>query len=154
MKKLLFIILFTAVVVFIGSCEKNLEQIEVEQLQTYLANDTLDYTLDPVGFYYYVLQEGTGSAYPTSGSVVRTVYKGTYIDGTIFDQNSVDNPFTFTVGRNEVVTGYDYGVRKITKGGKIKLVIPSSLAYGYYGSGSVPGYTTLVFEVELLDMAK
>ena len=80
-------------------------------------------------------------------------YTGTlYSDCSKFD-SSVDRgePFEFTLGRGEVIKGWDDGLRGMCVGEKRKLTIPSDLAYGDSGSGdSIPGGSTLQFEVELL----
>lgn len=94
---------------------------------------------------------GTGDA-AVDGKVVSVNYIGTLTDGTKFD-SSYDRgtPFSFTLGAGEVIRGWDQGVAGMKVGGKRKLTIPSSLAYGDSGiPGAIPGGATLVFEVELL----
>lgn len=94
---------------------------------------------------------GTGEA-ATVGKKVTVNYLGTLTDGTKFD-SSYDRgtPFSFTLGAGEVIEGWDKGVVGMKIGGKRKLIIPSSMAYGDSGiSGVIPGGATLVFEVELL----
>jgi len=100
---------------------------------------------------------GTG---PTAvdGNKVSVNYTGTLTDGTVFDSNVISSfghvePFTFTLGAGKVIPGWDKGVAGMKVGGKRKLTIPASLAYGESGvSGVIPGGATLIFEVELLDV--
>lgn len=94
---------------------------------------------------------GTGSA-AIAGKKVTVNYLGTLTDGTKFD-SSYDRgtPFGFVLGASEVIEGWDKGVVGMKVGGKRKLIIPSSMAYGENGiSGVIPGGATLIFEIELL----
>jgi FKBP-type peptidyl-prolyl cis-trans isomerase len=75
-------------------------------------------------------------------------YTGSYTDGTIFDSGT----FSFKLGFGQVITGMDEGIALMKEGGKATLIIPSDLAYRSNGSGDIPGYTPLVFAVELLDV--
>ena len=94
---------------------------------------------------------GTG-AVAVAGKSVTVNYVGTLTDGTKFDSSYDRNqPFIFNLGAGEVIAGWDQGVAGMKVGGKRKLTIPSSLAYGPQGiPGSIPGGATLIFEVELL----
>lgn len=105
------------------------------------------------GLYYNEEKAGTGKL-ATSGSKVKVHYLGTLLDGTKFD-SSYDRkaPFEFTIGRGEVIPGWDEGVAMMKEGGKATLIIPSKLGYGPAGSGPIPPFSTLVFEVELISAA-
>ena len=91
------------------------------------------------------------------GDQVTVHYTGWLLDGTKFD-SSLDRgqPFTFKLGVGEVIEGWDRGVRGMQTGGIRKLTIPSELAYGdrAVGGGLIPANSTLVFEVELLDISR
>lgn len=94
---------------------------------------------------------GTGVE-AVNGKVIKVHYTGTLVDGTKFD-SSVDRgqPFSFTLGASQVIAGWDQGVLGMKVGGKRKLTIPPSLAYGEQGiPGAIPPNATLIFEVELL----
>ncbi|MBK5000430.1 FKBP-type peptidyl-prolyl cis-trans isomerase [Pseudomonas sp. S31] len=102
------------------------------------------------GLQYEVLAAGEG-AKPTRESNVRTHYHGTLIDGTVFD-SSYDRgqPAEFPVGG--VIAGWTEALQLMNAGSKWRLYVPSELAYGAQGVGSIPPHSTLVFDVELLDV--
>ena len=95
------------------------------------------------------IKKGTGKKAET-GDNLSVVYKGMFTDGKTFDSNSKDNPFKFQLGTGEVIEGWDQGMQGMQVGGKRKLTIPASLGYGDQANGTIPGGSTLVFEVELL----
>jgi FKBP-type peptidyl-prolyl cis-trans isomerase len=97
------------------------------------------------------LAEGTG-AMPKTGDRVTVHYTGWLTNGSKFD-SSVDRgqPFVFTIGRGQVIGGWDQGVATMKVGDKVRLTIPPELGYGARGAGGViPPNATLIFEVELL----
>ena len=103
------------------------------------------------GLTYIDITVGTGGS-PQAGREVTVHYTGWLEDGTKFD-SSVDRgqPFKFNIGIGRVIKGWDEGVKTMKVGGKRKLTIPSDLAYGKRGMGSIiPPDATLIFEVELL----
>lgn len=101
------------------------------------------------GLQYQVLQEGTGAT-PKATDQVTVHYKGTLLDGTVFDSSYERNePATFTV--NQVIPGWVEALQLMKVGSKTKLFIPPALAYGESGAGQQIGPNSLlVFEVELL----
>ena len=105
------------------------------------------------GLQYEDLVAGSGNS-PSPGRQVTVHYTGWLTNGTKFDSSLDKNqPFTFTIGRGEVVPGWDEGVMTMKLGGKRKLIIPPELGYGAAGAGGViPPNATLVFEVILLDI--
>jgi FKBP-type peptidyl-prolyl cis-trans isomerase len=99
------------------------------------------------------VKAGTGTACK-AGDRVTVHYVGTLTDGTKFDSSrDRGKGFTFTVGRGEVIKGWDQGVAGMTPGQVRKLTIPPQLAYGERGfPGAIPPNATLCFEVELLSV--
>jgi FKBP-type peptidyl-prolyl cis-trans isomerase len=96
------------------------------------------------------LVPGSGPATQV-GDKLRVHYVGTFLDGKQFDSSRARNlPFEFTLGKGMVIKGWDQGLQGMKVGETRKLVIPPALAYGKYGRTTIPGDSTLVFEVELL----
>jgi FKBP-type peptidyl-prolyl cis-trans isomerase len=105
------------------------------------------------GLQYKVLKEGKG-AKPKASETVKVHYRGTLIDGTEFDSSyKRGEPIEFPL--EGVIKGWTEGVQLMTVGSKYQFYIPSELAYGERGSPpAIPGNSTLVFDVELLDIVK
>lgn len=103
------------------------------------------------GLQYQVLQQGSGSEHPTATSRVTVHYHGTLLDGTVFD-SSVDRGEPIAFGLNQVIPGWTEGVQLMVVGEKTRFFIPSNLAYGNRSTGSIAPGSTLIFEVELLEI--
>jgi FKBP-type peptidyl-prolyl cis-trans isomerase len=104
------------------------------------------------GLQYEVVIEGTGVK-PLATDSVTVNYKGTLIDGTEFDNSYTrGEPITFPL--NRVIAGWTEGLQLMAVGSKYKFYIPYTLAYGSNDQGPIPGGSTLIFEVELLDVKK
>jgi FKBP-type peptidyl-prolyl cis-trans isomerase FklB len=108
-------------------------------------------TVTPSGLQYEVIKMGTGNK-PTSNSTVKVHYVGTLIDGTEFDSSvRKGEPVEFPV--SGVITGWTEALQLMPVGSKFKLYIPQNLAYGASQAGElIKPFSTLVFEVELLDI--
>jgi FKBP-type peptidyl-prolyl cis-trans isomerase len=104
----------------------------------------------PSGVQYKMMKEGTGK-FPVETDKVTVHYKGTLLDGTVFD-SSIDRGEPVTFPLNQVIKGWTEGMQKCKMGGKIQLFIPSELAYGDKTTGPIPGGSALIFEVELLNI--
>lgn len=106
----------------------------------------------PSGLQYKVLVEGKGET-PADTSTVKVNYKGTLIDGTEFDSSYARNtPATFVVG--QVIPGWTEALKMMPVGSKWQLFIPQNLAYGARATGKIKPFSTLIFEVELIEIPK
>jgi FKBP-type peptidyl-prolyl cis-trans isomerase FklB len=108
-------------------------------------------TVTESGLQFEVLVQGDGEK-PTHESTVRTHYHGTFINGDVFDSSVTrGQPAEFPV--SGVIAGWTEALQLMPVGTKLKLFVPHHLAYGERGAGaSIPPFSTLVFEVELLDI--
>ncbi len=106
----------------------------------------------PSGLQYKVIKEGTGKT-PTADDKVKTHYRGTLINGTEFDSSYKRNkPAEFPV--KGVIKGWTEALLLMKEGSKWQLYIPPNLAYGERGRPGIPPNSTLIFEVELLEVVK
>ncbi len=147
--------LFVFFAVFTGSscikdtgCQDKTIQSEQAAMAAYAAANGIVGTTHSSGVYYQIVTPGSGPT-PTTASQVSVKYTGKRLDGTVFDAQTT-TPVTFTVGGT--IPGFQIGLQLIQKGGVIKMIIPSSLAYGCAGQGSITSNTILFFEVELIDV--
>jgi FKBP-type peptidyl-prolyl cis-trans isomerase len=94
---------------------------------------------------------GTGATV-VAGDTITINYVGTFLDGRVFDQSPAGQPvtFPFPIGVGSFIRGFDQGLLGMKVGGRRRLTIPSSLAYGSQGNGPIPPNTPLRFEVELV----
>ncbi|HUJ43768.1 MAG TPA: FKBP-type peptidyl-prolyl cis-trans isomerase [Opitutaceae bacterium] len=104
----------------------------------------------PSGLRYEVVRPGAG-AYPKATDTVKVHYTGTLLNGTVFDSSVQRNePAEFAL--NQVIAGWSEGLQKINQGGKIRLYVPSQLAYGDSGNQNIPPGAALIFDVDLLEI--
>ncbi|MBC2680286.1 FKBP-type peptidyl-prolyl cis-trans isomerase [Pseudomonas sp. CFBP 8770] len=120
--------------------------------KAYLAENAkrAEITTTASGLQYEVLSTGEGSK-PAGDSTVRVHYHGTLTDGTVFDSSyNRGEPAEFPV--NGVIAGWTEALQLMPAGSKWRVHVPSELAYGAQGVGSIPPHSVLVFDVELLEV--
>lgn len=149
---------------------KNKQQMQDEQMKKSAAQkNTDDSTLQDYfhknnvspmktanGVYYTMETPGTGDNIK-SGQEATVIYTGKLMDGTEFDSNNPKThpdkkPFVLKVGQGMVIPGWDEGLQMFKKGGKGKLYIPSTLAYGPRGMATIPANANLIFDIEIKDV--
>ncbi len=102
------------------------------------------------GLQYKIVTQGDG-AMPVATDTVKVHYRGTLLDGTEFDSSySRNEPISF--GLNRVIAGWSEGLQLMNIGSKYMFYVAPGLAYGVEGGGPIPPNSTLIFEVELLDI--
>lgn len=106
----------------------------------------------PSGLQYEVIKEGNGDK-PTASDRVKVHYHGTLIDGTVFD-SSIDRGEPTSFGVTQVIPGWTEALQLMPVGSKWKLYIPSDIAYGSRDTGTIKPFSTLIFDVELIDIEK
>jgi FKBP-type peptidyl-prolyl cis-trans isomerase len=104
--------------------------------------DNPDFVVTESGLCYQIIHMGSNTR-PNGGSYVEVSYKGTYLNGKSFDSGVYKRPLL------EAIPGWREAIPKITRGGRIILYIPANLGYGDEGSGKIPPYSTLKFDLTL-----
>ncbi len=137
----------------------SLKMMEKGAIEKYIADNKISVKPDKNGIYFYNVSQGTG-AQAKVGSMVSVKYKGTFLNGQMFDASDAHGgqPYQFTLGKGQVVKGWDEGIQKLKVGGKATMLLPSPMAYDSVGMQdpqtgqyAIPPYTPLVFEVELVE---
>jgi peptidylprolyl isomerase len=104
------------------------------------------------GLKYIDTVTGTGPS-PQPGQTISVNYTGTLVNGTVFDSSAKQGkPYQFRIGTAAVIKGWDEGLMTMRVGGKRKLTIPPSLGYKDQRNGMIPPNSTLLFDVELLEV--
>jgi len=127
-----------------------LRDIENDTLQNYLKRKNISTKAQESGLIVVEKKKGTGPL-PKEKEMVTVHYTGYLLNGKKFD-SSFDRkePITFELGSGQVIRGWDQGIGLMRVGSTAQLIIPSELAYGPQGSGPIPPFSTLVFDVELI----
>lgn len=139
-----------------NSCktEIDMEQQEIDQITAFIVQRGLDIDPRDSGLYFKEVEAGSGE-YPVALDTVYVNYTGYFLSGILFDSNAGSDPFSFVVDNvpyPDVIGGWDEGLKLLREGGEAVLIVPSWLGYGASGYYSIPGYTPLFFEIELLDI--
>jgi len=130
-----------------------LRQQEFMKIESFLEKNKMDVMPTENGAYMVSSKTGTGD-FPVKGDTVLVNYTGRTLDGTIFDRSMENKPFQFVLGTNMVIQGWEECIPLLNKGSVARMVIPSDLGYGGKEYGTLPAYATLVFDVEIVDIAQ
>lgn len=145
-------LLVIALILFINRASTPKNQLVVAPTPSPILNNQKETPMDVEQLIIEDIATGSGEAVKV-GDNISIHYTGTLLDGTKFD-SSVDRgtPFETQIGVGRVIQGWDEGVIGMQVGGKRKLTIPSAMAYGPNGVGSIPGGAALIFDVELISI--
>ncbi|PJJ47769.1 FKBP-type peptidyl-prolyl cis-trans isomerase [Hymenobacter chitinivorans] len=134
--------------------DKDYSQVDEGIIKQYVADNKLTGAQRQNSGLYFAPTNTTTGVQPKAGQTVSVLYTGLLLDGTVFDASSKHGgtPISFTLGAGQVIKGWDEGISLMTKGSKAMLLIPSQLAYGSRGAGTIPPNTVLRFDVELVDV--
>lgn len=159
MKKFVLLLVVSSFVVLTNpGCSKKNEACspknpasEASQMQTFAAANSMTLTTHPSGMMYQIIDPGTGAT-PTVNSKISIVYVGKFMNGEKFDEqlqanNTSTNPAWPLSG---LIEGWKVGIPLIKEGGHIKLLVPSSMAYGCNQYYTIPGNSVLYFDIALV----
>lgn len=124
-------------------------QAETDSITRYIDirnsnGENITVTLHPNGFYYHIVEAGTGSERPETCSTINVDYKGRRFNGTVFDSAEGSSLYLY-----QTISGWQQALTLLGTGGKIEIYLPPSLGYGANGSGSIKPDTYLFFEITL-----
>lgn len=155
MKKLpVLSVSFIFVLLFAGcnkdkSCKPKSVDSETAQMQAFAATNGITATRHSSGLYYEILNPGNGEI-PGPNSKIKITYIGKFMNGATFDELTTPNTQPWSL--KDLIQGWAIGIPLIKEGGRIKLIIPSSLGYGCEQYYSIPGNSVLYFDVTLVDV--
>ena len=125
-----------------------MKYVLVADITAYIKEKNLDATKTDSGMYYVITDPGTG-AQPTATSNVTVAYKGSFLNGKVFDESKADG-ISFPL--NQVIKGWTEGIPLFKEGGSGILLIPAHLGYGENDYSTIPGGSVLIFDVKLISV--
>ena len=140
----IFLVLFLFV-----SCSEDEETFDFQtetDIIKYISDNNLNAEKTNSGLYYVLNEEGSG-ARPAENSIVNIEYKAYFLDGTIIGESESE-----IIELSQIIEGLKEGIQLFKEGGNGTLIIPSNLAYGMAGSGSIRGGTVLIFDINLIEI--
>lgn len=148
-----FLSALVALTLFISCSKDNSTPIDYvaqneKDISEFISNNNLSAQRSDTGLYYVIKEPGTG-AQPTATSNVTVAYKGTFLNGTIFDASTNAG---ITIGLDQVIKGWTEGIPHFKAGGSGMLLIPAHLGYGNYDYRGIPGGSVLIFEINLISV--
>ncbi len=131
------------------SCSGPSAASDSSTLLAFAKSDTITPVADPSWLYYQIINQGSGAT-PTGKSKVTVSYIGQLMNGYIFDSTAFYSPRTMEL--DSLIQGWQIGLPKIQSGGRIKLLVPSALAFGCLGTVAIPSNAPLYFDITLLNV--
>jgi FKBP-type peptidyl-prolyl cis-trans isomerase len=153
MYKISLFFVFILSMFLVASCSSDDEALgpEEDQIKNYIKAKKLVVTdSSTVGLRFILTKANATGAVLKSGQTVNVNYVGKFIAGKKIDNEFDSGNFSFLLGQQQVVDGFDKGIAKMRVGEKAILIFPSSMGYGSSGAGSIPANTPLLFEIEVV----
>ena len=133
------------------SVEAQLE-VDIDKIESYIAANSIQNVKNTsTGLHYVITKAGSGSN-AVVGSNVSVHYTGKFLNGGSFDSSVGANPIAFKLGTGRVIPGWDEGLQAFNTGSEGTLFIPSNLAYGTRGAGSIGPNEVLIFDIEMVSI--
>jgi FKBP-type peptidyl-prolyl cis-trans isomerase len=127
-------------------------KIDIDKIEAYIVENGIQNVQTTTSGLHYVISTPGSGQNASSGSNISVHYTGKFLSGGVFDSSIGKDPFEFPVGTGRVIFGWDEGLQLFNTGAKGLLLIPSILAYGPSGRGSIGPNTVLIFEVEMVSI--
>lgn len=137
-----------AAVLLFSQCQKDQLEVDRKLIQKHLAENNIMAQEHPSGIFYIITTEGTGN-HPGLNATVTVKYRGTLLNGNVFDQTTGNNTATFPL--QGLIEGWQIAIPLLKKGGKGTFWIPSTLGYGDAALPGIPKNSVLVFDIELVN---
>lgn len=138
-----------------SSCKKAEDYDAVKQMAIddaliteFISKNSIPAIKHESGVYYQIISPGSGNTSYTGNSQVTVSYEGRFLSGTVFQKAAPTNPFYL----GQLIPGWQIGIPLIQKGGKIRLIIPSPLAYQNQANNGIPENSILDFTIELINV--
>ena len=133
--------------------QENAQRKEASEaaLAQYIRDNKITAKPDKDGLYRIVTRKGTGAVI-SNDKQVKIHYTGKFLNGDVFDSSLQRDPLSLTVGKKQVIQGWELGLLGLYEGSTATLIIPYNLAYGEQGAGPIPPYSTLVFDIEVVEV--
>lgn len=161
MVKFRYILLLVCIAGCFAACKKNFDtdtydpepqfKADTTAIRAFVNANNIPALKDSYGIFYQIIEPGSGNVTYRANTQIKADYEGRLLNGTVFD-SSKGTPITFQLG--QVIPGWQIGIQKIQKDGKIRLIVPSYYAYGNVAQGSViPANSILDFTITLTDVS-
>ena len=156
LKKIAIVPVVLLIVLVFSGCSKDNKPCspkspasEAPQMQAYAAANGITLTAHPSGLQYEIITQGSGPV-ANVNSKIKITYTGKFMNGTTFDEMTTPNADPWNL--SGLIEGWIIGIPLIQEGGHIKLLVPSSMAYGCDQYYSIPGNSVLYFDIHLIDV--
>jgi len=155
LKNFKFVLFLLSILLVFTNCKKDCKlrspSKEESQITGFASSNGITAIKHPSGLYYEIINPGTGAA-PTVNSKISITYTGTFLNGSKFDEKLTPNNTASDPAwpLNGLIEGWKTGIPLIKQGGRIKLIVPSSQAYGCEDYYSIPGNSILYFDISLV----